>query len=85
MDDIELKHLPFIVKALMQQAAKTKVELYALRLLVMDCCKLGPEDFERCQAVAANRYATLLRLVSVDPQQEIDLLEFLKAFEGSVQ
>jgi len=69
----------------MQQAAKTKVELYALRLLLMDSCGLQPEDFDRCLAIASKRYATLLQIMSEDRQEETDLLEFLKAFEGPVQ
>jgi hypothetical protein len=85
MDELAPKHLPFIVKALMQQAAKTKVELYALRLLLMDSCGLLPGDFDRCFVVASKRYAILLRTVSEDRQEETDLLEFLKAFEGPVQ
>jgi hypothetical protein len=85
MDDLDPKYLPFIVKALMQQAAKTKVELYALRLLLMDSVGLSPEDFDRCLATASKRYATLLQLVSVDPHEQPDFQEFLKAFEGPPQ
>jgi hypothetical protein len=85
MDDLDPKHLPFIVKALMQQAAKTKVELYALRLLVLDSCGLSPEDFDRCHDMATKRYATLLQLVSEGPLEQTDFRDLLKAFEGPLQ
>ena len=80
-DDLE-----FIVRTLMQQAARDRVELYALRLLLMESKDLSPEDFDRARQIAERAYASLLQLVTEDPAEQPDVvLQFLKAFEGPVQ
>lgn len=83
--DLDPENLKFVVEALMKQAVRDRVELYALRILLLQSCGLSPKDFDSAREIASKRYATLLRLVSEDPQEQTDLLEFLKAFEGPVQ